>query len=598
MQEDFLNILDNLSKTRAEKKKEEYLRKLKEKKQEKRKNKKKSKIDENYILNQNQLENLESKISLAPPNGKVLNSSKESLDKQYQEDIQKMMQEENIEIEYVDEDPLSKPKMYDNFKNVFDYFVIPKKEKKEKYSDEEDQENEEDYYLEDLDGEPLQGLDSTSRLSKKKRKLLTRMKISELKALTDYPEVVEAWDVTAQDPVFLLRLKSMKNTVAVPKHWANKRKFLANKRGVLKQPFRLPDFIEATGISKIRDNAATDKKSLKQKSRERMQPKLGRMDIDYQVLHDAFFRYQTKPNLSVQGDIYYEGREHVNKMKIFKPGRISEKLRVALGIPENNPPPWIINMQRYGPPPSYSNLKIPGINAPLLDPTAEITPNLWTPPLDEEKQVLVYDFNRKSDALVEHWGDLKEVEEDQMSEELNEDISIEEEERERPNVDSLFSGMDMNLSGESKTKMNYSAITEGGSNFNNSTANVSISQENILHGAVPNPNANIIYPTMTASEKSFYTVLEQKSANISKADIYGSSFKYVIPGQEDNPSATSATSITSASVENKESEIEKEKKQKEEVKIDESSKPVTTSASTTKLKASTTTKKVQPNFKF
>jgi len=80
MQEDFLNILDNLSKTRAEKKKEEYLRKLKEKKQEKRKNKKKSKIDENYILNQNQMENLE---SLEPSNGKVLNYSKESLDNQY-----------------------------------------------------------------------------------------------------------------------------------------------------------------------------------------------------------------------------------------------------------------------------------------------------------------------------------------------------------------------------------------------------------------------------------------------------------------------------------------------------------------------------------
>ncbi len=114
------------------------------------------------------------------------------------------------------------------------------------------------------------------------------MKISELKALT----VVEAWDVTAQDQLFLLRLKSMKNTVAVTKHWANKRKFLANKRGVKHNP-SLPDFIEAAGLSKIRDNAATDKKSLKQKSHEKMQPKLGRIDIDYQVLHDAFFRYQT-----------------------------------------------------------------------------------------------------------------------------------------------------------------------------------------------------------------------------------------------------------------------------------------------------------------
>ena len=29
------------------------------------------------------------------------------------------------------------------------------------------------------------------------------------------------------------------------------------------------------------------------------------------------------------------------------------------------PPPWLIAMQRYGPPPTYPNLKIPGLNAPI-----------------------------------------------------------------------------------------------------------------------------------------------------------------------------------------------------------------------------------------
>ena len=29
------------------------------------------------------------------------------------------------------------------------------------------------------------------------------------------------------------------------------------------------------------------------------------------------------------------------------------------------PPPWLIAMQRYGPPPSYPNLKIPGLNAAI-----------------------------------------------------------------------------------------------------------------------------------------------------------------------------------------------------------------------------------------
>ena len=32
---------------------------------------------------------------------------------------------------------------------------------------------------------------------------------------------------------------------------------------------------------------------------------------------------------------------------------------------EKVPPPWLIAMQRYGPPPSYPNLKIAGLNGPI-----------------------------------------------------------------------------------------------------------------------------------------------------------------------------------------------------------------------------------------
>lgn len=49
-------------------------------------------------------------------------------------------------------------------------------------------------------------------------------------------------------------------------------------------------------------------KKLKTKQREKMQPKMGRMDIDYQVLHDAFFKYQTRPKLTALGEMYYEGK--------------------------------------------------------------------------------------------------------------------------------------------------------------------------------------------------------------------------------------------------------------------------------------------------
>ena len=50
----------------------------------------------------------------------------------------------------------------------------------------------------------------------------------------------------------------------------------------------------------------TDEK-MKNKGRQRMRPKMGKMDIDYNVLHNAFFKYQSKPKLSQMGDLYYEG---------------------------------------------------------------------------------------------------------------------------------------------------------------------------------------------------------------------------------------------------------------------------------------------------
>ncbi|CAN0466952.1 unnamed protein product, partial [Hapterophycus canaliculatus] len=65
----------------------------------------------------------------------------------------------------------------------------------------------------------------------------------------------------------------------------------------------------------------------KQKQRERVAPKMGKIDIDYQVLHDAFFKHQTKPPLTNPGDLYYEGKEFEAKNQEHKPGHISSELR-------------------------------------------------------------------------------------------------------------------------------------------------------------------------------------------------------------------------------------------------------------------------------
>jgi len=151
-----------------------------------------------------------------------------------------------------------------------------------------------------------------TKLSKKKKKLMNRLSVAELKQLVSRPDVVEVHDVTSSDPRLLVHLKSYRNTVPVPRHWCHIRKYLTGKVGMEKPPFQLPEFIAETGIAKIRD-AVMEQEALKKskaKARERIRPKMGKIDIDYQVLHDAFFKYQTKPKLSLHGDLYYEGKEY------------------------------------------------------------------------------------------------------------------------------------------------------------------------------------------------------------------------------------------------------------------------------------------------
>lgn len=62
---------------------------------------------------------------------------------------------------------------------------------------------------------------------------------------------------------------------------------------------------------------------------------------------------------------YYEGKEFETSLKEKRPGDLSPKLLEALSIPPLAPPPWLISMQRFGPPPSYPTLRIPSLNAPI-----------------------------------------------------------------------------------------------------------------------------------------------------------------------------------------------------------------------------------------
>lgn len=267
-------------------------------------------------------------------------------------------------------------------------------------------------------------------ISKKKRK--NKMQLAELKAIAPRPELIDWFDADAPDPLLVVEIKSHRGVVPVPEHWQLKREYLSSKRGIKKAPFELPGYIKDTGIMEMRNVTKEDDQTLKQMVRERVQPKMGKLDIDYEKLYNAFFKFQTKPRLYKFGELYYEGKETEMNVEHFRPGKLSPRLIEALNIPPNAPPPWLVNMQRYGPPPSYPGLRIPGLNAPI-PPGAQwgFQPGGYgRAPLDENGQPLYGDVyattndNEKSSLGVpierNKWGQLI-LEESEEEEEEDED---------------------------------------------------------------------------------------------------------------------------------------------------------------------------------
>ena len=221
--------------------------------------------------------------------------------------------------------------LYDLYKEIMGRFEEDDKQDAALKEPEKPEIMEEDDMMQDEDEEEA----TKKKLSKKKRKEMNKMSIAELKAIVKRPEIVEWTDPTAPDPKLLVHIKSYKNVVPVPAHWALKREYLSSKRGIEKPPFSLPKFIQETGIAEMRD-AVLEKQneaSLKQQQRARVQPKMGRLDIDYQKLYEAFFRFQTKPELTRYGEVYYEGKEFETNLKHLRPGELSDELKDALNMP-------------------------------------------------------------------------------------------------------------------------------------------------------------------------------------------------------------------------------------------------------------------------
>ena len=533
---------------RKEKNEEIYKQKLKDKKKKKKKDKKANKTKENndkeYLL-------------------KLLN------------DESKKNKNNNLKLEYqpIEETPKYKnDEVNSEFEKVFNLFE-KKIENQNKKIESLTKEKQPNIPKEKIKKEVKENPDDTSsdedellipEESRKKRKKILKEQgqslLADLKSKAQYPEVVEPWDTNANDPELLIHFKCMPNTVPVPIHWAQNGKYLQSQRGKVRKPYKLPDYIEATGISRIRLIELPVHISLQQKTRRRMRPKLGRTDIDYQILYDAFFKYQTKKRLTKLGEVYYEGKETDKRMSKFKPGKLSRNLRNALGISASTIPPFVQNMQRYGPPPAYPFLKIPGVNIPDDDASAMATPGLWDEPDFRYTKEFIWNF----DTDKSHWyhynkDDMIEEENENDDEEKdlddmgNDQDDLEISDEEKPDISGLFIKQD-----------DKQLIDEGIKNDkieDNINKETKMEEDKIMDEKEKNENVN----ENKESEK-FYKIIEQEKVDLKNNELNPVGYKYImynISGINENKIDNKVEN--NQKKENKEEEEEEEEEDEQDI---------------------------------
>ena len=534
-----------LNKNRKEKNEEIYKQKLKEKKKQKKKDKKANKTKDNNnkeyllkLLNEESKKNKNNNLKLEyQPIEEVTKLKKNEINPEFENVFylfDKKIENQNKKIE-----SLTKEKQINNTKEK------TQNENKEN-SDDSSSENNEKLIQDE---------------SRKKRKKMLKEQgqslLADLKSKAQYPEVVEPWDTNGNDPELLIHFKCMPNTVPVPIHWAQNGKYLQSQRGKVRKPYKLPDYIEATGISRIRLIELPVHISLQQKTRRRMRPKLGRTDIDYQILYDAFFKYQTKKRLTKLGEVYYEGKETDKRMSKFKPGKLSRNLRSALGISATTIPPFVQNMQRYGPPPAYPFLKIPGVNIPDDDTSAMATPGLWDEPDFRYTKEFIWNF----DTDKSHWyhynkDDMIEEEnenndEDKDLEDMgNDQDDLEISDEEKPDISGLFLKQD-----------NKPLLKED-------LKNDKIEEENIKKEEKIESNNNIDKKENEETENNkeeekFYKVIEQEKVDLKNNELNPVAFKYNISSINENKVENKVEK--NQKIKNKEEEEEEEEEDEQDI---------------------------------
>jgi len=219
---------------------------------------------------------------------------------------------------------------------------------------------------------------------RKKTEILHRYQ--ELKLVVPYPSIFEIEDVACPDPIAYNRVKGRYGVVAVPEYWklGLKRMF---PREYMKPKYLVPASIVRTGIPELRSLMKEREAgmSLRERVREKLYPKLGKSSVNQQLLHDAFFKEEVVARTTRYGCVFDPRTDYFVHM--CRPGRISQELMDALGMDDKTPPPWLLAMQRYGMPPSYPDILIPGLNSPIPDGCLYgYQPNGWGEPLHKAEE--------------------------------------------------------------------------------------------------------------------------------------------------------------------------------------------------------------------
>lgn len=235
--------------------------------------------------------------------------------------------------------------------------------------------------------------------------------------------------------------------------------------------------------------------------------------------------------MTIHGDLYYEGKEFETRLKEKKPGELSNDLRVALGMPtglnaHKCPPPWLIAQQRYGPPPSYGSLKIPGLNSPIPEGCSfGYHAGGWgKPPVNELGQALYGDVfgtmqATENDLIVEPidttlWGEM-ESEEDEESEAEDEAEEDEEAETEGKEADD-------------QTGLITPAVAEGLVTPSGLTSSITAGLE--TPDIVELRKKRIESEMDSADNPQLYHILQEKRTDKIRKDIMGSTHVYDIGG--------------------------------------------------------------------